>query len=173
MLKAIATVVVLAVGAVLHFLYPYWTLIQISDAIRARDAIQLERLIDWAQVRAGLKSDARAFILGRKGPKDEPFEAIGNMLGASYIDTLVDSYVSANTLTGSEKQAPDALVDNFGNRGFAGPTTFFVDISAPNDPALKFTAIMELSGVTWRVTRIILPAAAMERTAAKAAKQAK
>jgi hypothetical protein len=172
MLKTGVALLVALIAAGAYYLYPYWTLINLQDAIRNKDTTALEALIDWPQVRAALKSDLRAGITAAQptaSNAEAAGAALGTVLGAAYLDTLVDGYVSAAGMT--QRIDPDAALGLIGKRGFVSPTMFFIDCDIPRDapPAYKITILMQLSGLSWRVVRILVPWEALKTTDSESA----
>jgi|GEM_PF-4050236 len=135
-----------------YFLYPYWTLLRIDGALKSQDAATLEALIDWPQVRAGLKSDIRTQIV-REVSSGSGLEALGTMLGSAYVDGIIDGSVTSSVLTERLKGGGSFFMDSLAERGFLTPTTFQAVIKLDD---LNATLILQMSGLTWRITRVLV-----------------
>jgi hypothetical protein len=146
--------------------YPYATLYRLDAAVRQSDASTLRSLVDWYAVREGLKEDICDMVL------DEPANAhASNELapfGESFVRGMtgnaLDRTVTPETLVslirGSHAVAPaDARVEW---AFFENPTHFAVELRA-SGLAQPIRLVMELQGLSWKVRRVWLPNALLER----------
>jgi hypothetical protein len=146
--------------------YPYATLYRLDSAMRQSDASTLQSLVDWYAVREGLKEDICDMVL------DEPANARpSNELapfGAGFVRGIagnaVDHTVTPETLvsmigTGNARAPTDARV---AWAFFENPMQFSVELRAVGLPQ-PIRLLLELQGLSWKVRRIWLPNALLER----------
>jgi DUF2939 family protein len=135
-----------------HFVYPYWTVQRIERAVHDQDIATLDALIDWPQVRAGLKNDTRGFMLAKTGAATGTgFEALGTMFGLTFVDTMIDGSVSAQALV-NLPAIGRSISENVVDQGFVTPTTFRLSVLVKE---VKFSLVLEMSGLSWRITRVV------------------
>jgi Protein of unknown function (DUF2939) len=164
-----------AVLVAAYIAYPYWTLQRVESAILNRDAPALEALVDWQQLRTGIKSDFRRLMtetMTRQTPSssmEAAGAALGVAIGGNLVDSLIDGLVSANGILGSWEQkagaapAPRRPRDFVASARFQSLTTFRVDMRDPdNQQALTLTVLLELTGAEWRATKVVLPLSAIQ-----------
>jgi hypothetical protein len=146
--------------------YPYATLYRLETAVRQADAATLRSLVDWYAVREGLKEDICDMVLeepanARPSNELEPF-------GASFVRGMtgnaLDHNVTAESLVSVTRASPgepraDAYVEW---AFFDNPTRFLVNVRTEGT-AEPIRVAMELRGMRWRVQRVWLPTALLER----------
>jgi hypothetical protein len=154
-----------AIGGVLaivaaYAIYPYATLYWLGQAVRKGDASSLEKMVDWAAVREGIKEDICDQVI------DEPAEAkAGQQLppfGAGFVrgitgnavDTRVTPQALASVVANEPARTPHAVAVSWAF--FAGPAQFVVDLRAPGQPT-PIRLQMDFREGAWRVTRVWLP----------------
>jgi hypothetical protein len=159
---AIAAVLVVALG---YFIYPYFTLYQLGQAIRGGDAAALQSMVDWPAVREGIKEDICDQVV------DEPQDAKnGGQLppfGAGFVrgitTNVVDARVTPEALVAAaaaqERRpaaAPHGAAVQVKWAFFTSPAEFAVDLATPGqvDP---IRLQMTLRDGAWYVTRVWLP----------------
>jgi hypothetical protein len=162
----------------LYLAYPYHTLQRLEDALESGDRAALERLIDWHSLRDGLKDDlntlaARA-LAEQAAPGGDPQAALGMGIAAMFMPVLVqrtvDTYVTPAGIAELMRRQPAREPDEGGaspaenwrfevhGAYFAGPASFRFEFSNPDDPRPEpAIGVLELQGLTWRLTRLILP----------------
>jgi hypothetical protein len=159
----LAMCVVLGAG---YLGYPYATLYRLDTAMRQSDASTLQSLVDWHAVREGLKEDICDMVL------DEPANARpSNELapfGAGFVRGMagnaVDHTVTPETLVSMIRpRDPSASADaHVAWAFFENPMLFSVELRAVG-LAQPIRLVMELQGLSWKVRRIWLPNALLER----------
>jgi hypothetical protein len=158
-----AFVVLLMVAA--YCAYPFFAIWQIDRAIHNRDLVALESLVDWNSLRAGFKSDLKSELLGEATAEVNAAPlgaAIGTLLLPNMIDTMIEGSVTARNFVqqgmSRDASARKSLFESISYAFFVSPTEFRVDLSPPNLPqGSTITAIMSLSGASWRVSRVTFP----------------
>jgi DUF2939 family protein len=164
----VAVTVVAAIYLCCLVAYPYWTLHRLETALLSRDAAALETLVDWQQLRTGLKADFRRYMAETMNQSVGCMEGagtpIGTALGGTIIDSLIDGNASANGLltlwqqkldADSAKKRPGDFVTS---ARFQSLTTFRVEMRNPDDQqSATLTLLLELAGAEWRVTKVVLP----------------
>jgi hypothetical protein len=128
----------------------------------------LEVLIDWNAIRSSLKSDVRSMVVasGKAGLTGSSGleiagSALGTMVGSALIDTQIDGSISPQTLLRFMQEHPNQvpqILDRMTGAHFVSPTQFRIDFRGVESSAkFKFSALMTMTGATWRVSRIVLP----------------
>lgn len=160
--------------------WPYYTVHSIGAAVRERDVVALERLVDWNGLRAGFRDDLKAVMaatISRKGASASGGEAalgmgIAALLGPAIIDRAVDAYVTPQGLSrliedGRAPSGKGAAAGSGGTSGkgldwsrvkyafFTGPTDFRLDV-AGDKPGEGITMTMRWDG-GWKLNRVFLP----------------
>lgn len=160
---ALATFVVLGAG---YVGYPYATLYRLDAAVRQSDAATLRSLVDWYAVREGLKEDICDMVLDeptQSRPSNElaPFGAsfVRGMTGNSVDRTVTPQTVMSMIRTGEAGTPAEAHV---AWAFFENPTRFSVELRAAG-LAQPIRLVMELQGLSWKVQRVWLPNALLER----------
>ena len=167
--------------AAAYLAYPYVTLYRLGDAIRRGDASPLEALVDWDQVREGIKEDICDNVLpsppvqqsaeDRQGGSLPPFGfsfvrgVAGNVIDRDVTPTALVSAAQhfqtvnapgADTTSASEPESNPRVIWAF----FDGLTSFSVDLMPPGDASghQPIRIEMQLKRGFWKVTRATLPA---------------
>jgi len=166
--------------AAVYIAYPYWTLHRFETALSKRDSATLETLVDFEQVRNGLKADFRSYMAETMNQPKSPtggMEDIGIVIGMTLggiVESLIDQTVSANglLLVWQQQLAANSerkLADFVASARFQSLTTFRVDMRNPDDPqSATLTLLLEFVGVEWRVTKVILPPNAFQAATTQA-----
>jgi hypothetical protein len=143
--------------------YPYVTLYRLGHAVQSGDAGVLRSLVNWPEVRAGIKQDICDHI--GKPPLAEKVSDSLPPFGASFArgiaTKVVEQTVTARHLVeitrreeyaaGAEQRSPHVSW-----AFFAGPTEFIADLDAPGENApIRLQLTLRSGG--WQVTRIWLP----------------
>lgn len=162
----LATCVALGAG---YFGYPYATLYRLDTAMRQSDASTLQSLVDWYAVREGLKEDICDMVLDQpaKSQASTELAPFGSGFVRGMTGNALDHTVTAETLVSmvraGETAAPaDARVKW---AFFENPTQFAVELRA-SGLAQPIRLVMELQGLSWKVRRVWLPNALLERAGA-------
>jgi Protein of unknown function (DUF2939) len=150
--------------------YPYLTLYWIDRALLTDDQESLEQLVDFPQVRADLKAEVQAQVLGKaqefkeKRPILGTFgEALTKLFAPDLVDSSVDSMVTPETMLSNptvveHREKDESFVDFITYAFFTEPTKFRFDLKDPEKPdSPTVTALMTLEGFRWRVTGVEVP----------------
>jgi hypothetical protein len=91
-----AVVAAIAVVALLAYGYasPYIALDRLKRAADARDAETVNQYVDYPALRESLKQQVTEVLMRRVEMHNNPFAAIGAMIGAALIGPLVDAYAT-------------------------------------------------------------------------------
>ncbi len=184
-----AAVALLAV-LVAYAAAPYVTLYRLAGSIRRGDAGALEALVDWDQVREGIKEDICDTVFDPPPPdavsprasKDAdalpPFGfSFVRGIAANVIDQNVTpsglvtaaaqfEAVSASGTPRAERTASASSEPRVIWAFFASPTVFHVELLPPADAGFGHEPIrleMDLSGNGWKVTRAWLPSSMLKQ----------
>jgi hypothetical protein len=163
---AVVAVVAAAAGG-LYWQSPRWALLSIQQAIVDKDIIPLERYIDWARVREGLRSDLAGALMARTiaDSKDgSPGAALGSALvaavGPAVINGLVDSLVTPAGLIGliaqREQQQGGRLTLVVDRMAFSAIDEFTVWVGGAGQNGLV-RIVMVWDGLHWKVVRVAMP----------------
>jgi len=159
----LATCMVLGAG---YLGYPYATLYRLDTAMRQSDASALRALVDWYAVREGLKEDICDMVLDEPAsarPSNElaPFGSsfVRGMTGNALDRTVTPETLVSMIRTGDARAPADASV---AWAFFENPVQFAVELHAGGF-AEPIRLVMELQGLSWKVRRVWLPNALLER----------
>ena len=175
----------LVVIAAAYMAYPYVALYRLEAAFRNGNPASVAAMIDWDQVRDGLKEDISEQVAGIPAQPVGTAQAASATLppfGSSFIKGIasktVDSVVTPESMARMVQprenptgDGPDPLqAVSFQNARikwafFNSPATFTLWLSAPNaapgeDPV---KVRMELLDGEWKITRVWLPPSLLRR----------
>jgi hypothetical protein len=167
--------------------WPYYTLYDLSVALREGNSAALENRVEWESVRQGLRGDLNAMILQKisadtKAGNSSAGAGFAAILGPAIINQLVEGYVTPQAVANLIRTGkPSAVIDakpaskeasekphdlnlrQLKYAFFAGsPLTFKVEIAPSDDINLQnpLTLFFKWSG-DWKLTRVTLPADAI------------
>jgi Protein of unknown function (DUF2939) len=182
-------VAVIAIATLGWGAWPYYALYDLITAVKNGDAVALEERVAWDSVRQGLRGDLNAFFIqilsANANVHKDAGAALGVGLAATFgpaiINQLIDSYVTpqsistlirtgkpsvpiggaltADNASGEQKHQLDLEQVRFAFFS-GGPFTFKVEIVERASVQKELGLLFKWSG-DWKLTRIILPAAAM------------
>lgn len=182
-MKIVLPVVAVMIAAVAGYaLYPYGTAYLLREALATKDYAELDRLIDFASVRDGLKRDLPALVRSELiRDTDGWFAQLGAVIAlelspellARQIDSritparAVDLVIGPGAKSGAAR-SPEAIRAELDRQlrtlGFIGPMQFAIEFGEPSDPPDRWITLhLTIDGLTWRVTRLIPPGASRER----------
>jgi hypothetical protein len=163
-----------AIAAMLYLVWPYYTLLELTEAIRTADAPAIKRLVDWDQLRPNLKAQLQSrFQTSPKTASERDFEksnpgftAVGNALALAFANSLIDSMVTPEGVVGliqSKATPPNAGTRqaNLWQRTrfafFVSPIHFRLDLSDPDSGGAAgaqptLTVMLTFKGTGWQVS---------------------
>lgn len=156
-----------AVVVAATFATPFLALKRVADAVEARDPDQLDLLVDFAAVRAGLKDQVK--VRAMKAGDDDPATALAAVFVPDVVNAVVDGVVtprgvihlvSTGRIEGAEESqlgAAGAAAPNFRlhKARYLGLSRFRATIG-PGE-ASTVEVVLDRSGLFgWKVTRINL-----------------
>ncbi|MCC2959899.1 DUF2939 domain-containing protein [Massilia sp. IC2-278] len=166
-----AVAIAAALLALSSYASPYWTLHQMKTAIAEKDADGLSEHIDFPALRESFKGQMMTMMqkrLGSAGMANNPFAAMGQMMGAALVNQVVDAAVSpAGVMAMMEagKVKPGARPAPAADADAAIETTDYsvdyrgwskVAISTSQQDAGKF--ILKRTGLwSWQLSALELP----------------
>ncbi|MBV8097498.1 MAG: DUF2939 domain-containing protein [Acetobacteraceae bacterium] len=165
-----------AAVAAAYALYPCVTLYRLGQAIRQGDAATLEALVDWDQLREGIKEDICDQIM--EPPAQEAADSLPPF-GASFVRgiaaTAIDSAVTPRGLLSVTQRPMEGLARPHKEKQprivwafFDGPMRFHADLTAPGTGVRTPIRIqLELQDGFWKVTRVWLPPELLEKANAR------
>jgi hypothetical protein len=167
-----------------YLAYPYATLYWLSDAIRRGDPSALETLVDWEQVREGIKEDICDTVFDdNTEPAPQAVATAGTKLppfGFSFVrgiaSNAIDEAVTPQNLVsaararagesaeGADASSPVRVTWAF----FDTPTEFRIVLQPAANPARAPIALrMNLKHGRWEITRVWLPPEMLQQTNAR------
>jgi len=155
--------------------YPYVTLYRLSYAIRHGDSSVLETLVDWDEVREGIKEDVCDTLAEEPAASDsaaakpaQEDDATLPAFGSGFVRGIASHVIDANvtpraimTAVKADSSIPKAAHPAHGQPEiewafFDSPTTFSV-LLRPSKHASPIRIQMELRDREWKITRAWLP----------------
>lgn len=153
--RLVLVVAALVVAAFGYIAYPQWTLSRIWEAAKAGDIAALETFVDWRSVQAGVRADAAREALRQMAPVNT-----GSVLGVPVGSAgMAESVITADHFSLRVRQGVANRYDfDAINRTlrFTSPTTMVAAFNGPDRPD-AVQIVLTLSGLTWRVTRVLVP----------------
>jgi Protein of unknown function (DUF2939) len=167
-------VLALAVGVSVFLVSPWWSIAGLMQSVRAGDKYRTELYVDFARVRTSLREQLNAQIgeSMAKEMEDNPFAALGAMIGTVAVDRAVESFVTPEGLRrlmenklpavgakeGSVSRAAIAkrAYDNLGLEWLSS-SSIRVKIFEEGTHTVVTTARMEREGLRWRVVDVEIP----------------
>jgi Protein of unknown function (DUF2939) len=104
-------------GVMLYVIWPYYTVLELSRAIQSGDAVMINRLVDWEQVRPSVKAQIQAQLeksqntvaqreLADKNPSMSKYvNAMTQKVASSAIDRMLTPEGIARLIEGSRERA--------------------------------------------------------------------
>jgi hypothetical protein len=165
MRKLLVTVIVLAIGAAGYYAYPFWTLNTIVDGLVEKNAEKISAHVDWTRLRESLKAQAQLAVMdAMKSEKPDGFSMLGGLFGGAMVDRLIDAMITPAGLR-RMFESPDAKNStpkvDVATAGFQTLSVFKATFKGADDT--NADVFLELTGPSWRVTRIDLPIPDMMR----------
>ena len=166
-MKRLLLVLALAAGA--YIAYPYFTLWQLGRAIDTRDVATLEAAVDWPAMRESLKSNFMTHMaptirdsMSGGSAAGQVGAALGTLMGTALLDRMVDSMITAPAFAKmlEDRVRARPLSELVSYAFFVTPTKFRVDIANPESSDEAVTFMLSLTGGSWRVSGVTLPAGA-------------
>ena len=185
---AALVVLVLLAGAGYWYLSPFLAVRQLQAAAQRGDAEAFNAHIDYPRLRESLKPQLTALLAQRLGaPKDSgsPLSALGNVIGSSLVNPLVDTMVRPETVMAAmqngrlgrsasepvppapggvpaDTAAPEPTKARWiiERQGASRVTAYAVDPARPDAPPdERLGLVFERSGFAdWKLTDLRLPA---------------
>jgi hypothetical protein len=160
-------------GLIAGYLYatPYITLFMLKRAIEAKSAKEVEKFIDFADVRDSLRSQLADYLQEQvaKDPDTAGFEGlatgIGTALGGSIIDTAIRPGNLQKWLNSSENKKRDTVLPlpsfhnlvsspSLNSMGYQSVDTFALRLT--NDAPLSSVVLERSNIVNWKIVAINL-----------------
>jgi hypothetical protein len=90
-------------GLMLYLVWPYYTLIELAQAIQSGDAQAINQMVDWRLVRTSVKAQFQADLenMPKSAAEHEnpAFAAFGNAFALTLVNSLVDKMLTPEGLT--------------------------------------------------------------------------
>jgi hypothetical protein len=169
----ILAVLIGVAAAIWMYFLPYLAVSHIKSSLERGDADALSRDIDFPTLRSNLKDQFNYQMASQAitGMKDNPFAALGALIGGSLVNNMIDAYVTPYGLgqiithkvqfpidKPAEAGLPDkqTLDQTFkaASCAYDSPSRFFVTLRGDNGEQTKL--VLTRSGLSWRLTNILL-----------------
>lgn len=159
-------VVAVALGvAVLAYLGPYLTVWKLQSGVRERNAAKVSECVDYPAVRESLKNELGKVVSERLGANN-PLGGIASGFTLTFGDALVDRFITPEglaelmagkkpTLAPAFSNTPEAALLVGASYDYESFNEFVVAMPTLGG-AIRF--ILTRSGLSWKLTRIELPA---------------
>lgn len=153
------------------WLSPYFTMVNIRDAVSDKDTEKLRAHVEFSTLRQNLKAQLNGSIM--KGAatelRDKPFSAIGKMFGSKIVDLMMDAIVTPEAAiafihnSGKFKEFKDEsagflgdaiVIWREGRSRYHSLSTF--SYLPPLDDA-EIRLVFDRSGLGWKLTNVLLP----------------
>jgi hypothetical protein len=104
-------------AAMLYLVWPYYTLLELGQAIKAADAPTINRLVDWDRLRPSLKAQLQAHLQNKpKTATERDFEqknpgwaALGNTVVLTFANSLIDTMLTPEGIVRLVQSRGDAV----------------------------------------------------------------
>ena len=168
-MRKLALMTLLVTGA--YAASPYLSLLEIQQAVQARNVPALSASIDWDRLRDGLKQDVSDGITGVPGQAVQVSANADDLppFGSGFVSTMAGSMVD-ETVTPQHLASTVATLQRAGAQTmqvtrafFTSPTGFEVSMRGAADKAgppvirLHMDLVRSGFGLRWKVTRVWLP----------------
>jgi hypothetical protein len=158
------------------WLSPYFTMVDIRDAVSDKDAEKLRDKVEFPTVRQNFKAQLNGAIFKKAAPdlKDKPFSAMGKMIGSKMVDLLTDAIVTPEAaiafIHNSDKfqefkdQSAGFLGDAIAiwQKGRSRYDSFSTFSYWPPIEDAEIRLVFSRSGLGWKLTNVGLPADLLE-----------
>lgn len=151
---------------VLWTVWPYWAIYDLQSALVRGDKVRLSSLVDWSQVREGVREDMKAAFAGRLVGGDPRSRVLGQALGSAAIDRIVETQINPAMLSEVAKGGrtdPDPM----GQVRYAffegSPLVFRMDIGSTFSTQEERTIYLLEWNLGWKLKRIIIAPYLLER----------
>jgi type II secretion system protein G len=172
----VLTLIVVAFSAaVWAYFSPHRTVSRIKGGMERSDADTLSHDIDFPTLRSNLKDQLNYLTTSQAmgEMKDNPFAALGVMLGQNLVNNILEAYVTPYGLSqiltrkfeffGDKPQRPQPAdkqtLDHLFHSalyGYDSPSRFLVTLG--DEKAGRMKLVLTRSGLSWRLTNVLLPA---------------
>ena len=167
---------ILGAAAGLFFAYvmaaPYITVHQIQSAAKNNDGAALSKHIDFVSLRQSVKDQMNALWAKKMAEQgtmnNNQFAAIGAAFAGTFVDKLVDAYVTPAAITqlmsgeqpqsgagGHEAGHSERSPLSDASMSYASLNEFVISVNDEGGKEWKF--ILHRQGFDWKVTDIMLP----------------
>ena len=175
----ISASIFIAVATLSTYAYfaPHRTLIKIREAAQKGDKEALRELIDFPSVREGIKEHANAYMMKNMEDRlrNNPFASFGMMLIPTFVDRMVDSYVTPSGIASVTKgikldnksqdknqNTDNTEADSDGNNivrtnKYNGTSRFTATMCNKVNKEMCISLVLRREGFNWKLTSIILP----------------
>jgi hypothetical protein len=146
---------------------PFIAVHEIRTAIENQDSEKLAEYVDFPELRTNLKEQFDAYIMQRATTelKDNPFGVLGMALAGKMVEGMVDSFVTPAGLSriaaGRRSQgaegSPQEKAQPFKNARYTYDSTSKFSAWVPGEDGDEIRFAFARSGLSWKLTNIIVP----------------
>lgn len=148
------------VFALLWTIWPYWAIYDLQTALVRGDKVRLSSMVDWDEVRAGVREDLKVAYTAKIRADDPRMQALSQAMSSAAIDQVVAQQINPAMLSEMAKNgmASDANpMSQVRYAFFAGsPMVFRMDIGAEFSSQNERTIYLLEWNLGWRLKRIMV-----------------
>lgn len=170
----VLAVLAISVGLALFLVSPWWSIAGLVQSVRAGDKYRTELYVDFPRVRTSLREQLNAQIGESMADdlRDNPFAALGAMIGTVAVDRAVEAFVTPEGLQrlmenelpamGAKESTDSRLAiarrayDNVGLEWLSS-NSIRVLIFQEDTGSVATTVRLEREGLRWRVVDVEIP----------------
>ena len=166
----------LILAAILYGVWPYYTLLDLTQAVQTGNAKVINERVDWSSVRASVKSQTQAYLEARldsperrKLAKASPRAAgLDTAVAQSFANAMIDRVltpegiarfvgVSASRNVRARSRRASRLWRQVKFAFFVSPIHFRVDLGPRRSKRAALSVTLMFKGTGWQVTDVRLP----------------
>lgn len=171
----IPTIIIAIAVAGYFYFSPYLAVRDLRVALVESDAAGLDEVVDFPQLREGLKAQLNAMMLKETASELDanPFGALAVGLGSKLVDSLIDAIVTPHGLAtlsrGDSSQHESLNISSASPRSSTPPKRPFENARLSHDSLSRFSMrvpddkggeirfIFRRTGVKWRLADVLIP----------------
>jgi len=162
-----------AIGVIIVYASPYWTVRQMEKAVHNRDAAALSHYVDFPAVKESLKANFSTQLKQKMGGEknDNPLVALGTALVGAVLNPFIDTLVSpeglATMMSGNRPDPTNPRVpagpgdhpeEPNVTKGYESLNRFVIQVSPKEKPEQKIDFVFRREGLlSWKLSTVRFP----------------
>jgi hypothetical protein len=147
-------------------IWPYWAIYDLQTALVRGDKVRLSSLVDWIEVREGVREDMKAAFAKKRVGGNPRSQVLGQALGAAAIDRFVETQINPAMLSevakaGATDGDPMTQVRYAFFEG--SPLVFRMDTGSTFSSQDERTIYLLEWNLGWKLKRVIVAPYLLER----------